>query len=206
MKDSESTQGRSYRMVARATAVAETEQRILDSAVRWFSTSMFDEVTLERIANEAGVTVQTVIRRFGSKDGLFAAAGEREGARIAEEREPDGDDGSTMEAAIHALVAHYEADGATVLNLLRQESRLPLIADTVVRGRNVHEAWVIKHCQPVLEGLRGAAHQRQLMAAIAATDIYVWKLLRLDRGMTQRDVEKAMLALLGGLQRTKGEK
>ena len=192
-------------MVARATAVAETEQRILDSAVRWFSTSLFDEVTLERIANDAGVTVQTVIRRFGSKEGLFAAAGEREGARIVEEREPDRGDGSTMEAAIHSLVAHYEADGGTVLNFLRQESRLPLIADTVVQGRDVHEAWVVKHCRPVLEGLRGAARKRQLMAAIAATDIYVWKLLRLDRGLNQRDVEKAMLALLGGLERTKGD-
>ena len=40
----------------------------------------FDQVSLEDIAERAGVTVQTVIRRFGSKERLIEAAAE-EGTR-----------------------------------------------------------------------------------------------------------------------------
>lgn len=90
-------------------------------------------LTLQQIAAEAGVTVQTIIRRFGSKEGLFEAIGRREGARILAERQPSNPEGGGLEAAVHALVAHYEHDGRTVLHFLYQEGRLPIIADIVAR-------------------------------------------------------------------------
>lgn len=191
-------------MRARARSVEETGERILDSAKELFSRLVFDEVTLKDIADDAGVTVQTVIRRFGSKEDLFTAIAEREGERVLAEREPLQDEDVTLASAVSVLVAHYERDGRTVLNLLSQEARFPLVAEVVATGREMHEEWVRKHCRPVLRGSSGVDRKRQLEAAIAATDLYTWKLLRLDRGLDREEVEKTMLALLEGLG-NKGE-
>lgn len=202
MKSDQAT--RPYTMRARARSVEETGERILDSAKERFSRLVFDEVTLNDIADDAGVTVQTVIRRFGSKDELFTTLAERESERILAEREPLRGEDVTLASAVSALVAHYERDGETVLNLLGQETRFPLVAEVVATGREMHEKWVRKHCRPVLEGSSGADRKRRLEAAVAATDLYTWKLLRLDRGLGREEVEKTMLALLEGLG-NKGE-
>ena len=195
---------RSYQMTVRAQLAAETGERILSAAMDHFSRSQFDAVTLAEIAADAGVTMQTVIRRFGSKEELFEAVAERETARILAEREPEADDLPTMAAAVRTLVAHYETDGATVLNLLSQEHRSPTVAKIIARGRQAHRDWVATHCQPALGPSWGAARRRRLVAAIAATDIYIWKLLRLDLGLSPGEVEKTMMALLEGLEATKG--
>ncbi|MEX2467017.1 MAG: TetR/AcrR family transcriptional regulator [Gemmatimonadota bacterium] len=192
---------RTYKMKARARSVAETGERILDAAWGRFSKMAFDDVTFNDIAEDAGVSVQTVIRRFGSKEELFTTLSERESARIRAEREPLHPDDVTMESAVEALVGHYERDGETVLNLLAQESRFPLIAAAVSAGRDAHEKWVEQHCRPILDGARGSERKRRLEAAIAATDLYVWKLLRLDRGLSRDEAEKTMLTLLEGLKR-----
>lgn len=186
-------------MRARARSVEETGERILDSARERFSRLVFDEVTLNDIADDAGVTVQTVIRRFGSKEELFTTLAERESERILAEREPLEGEDVTLDSAVSTLVAHYERDGETVLNLLGQESRFPLVAEVVAIGRDMHEKWVRKHCRPVLAGSSGADRKRRLEAAIAATDLYTWKLLRLDRGLGREEVEKTMMVLLEGL-------
>lgn len=192
---------RPYTMRARARSVEETGERILDSAKERFSRLTFDEATLNDIAHDAGVTVQTVIRRFGSKEALFSTLAERESARILVDREPPSSE-VTMQAAIGILVDHYERDGETVLNLLSQEARFPVIAEVMSTGRDAHERWVRQYCHPVFEGASGRERRRRLEAAVAATDLYVWKLLRLDRGLGRDEVERTMLTLLEGMRET----
>ena len=204
MKYAEATAARrTYRMKARAKAVEETGERILDAAWTAFSTERFDQITLQQIAADAGVTVQTILRRFGSKEALFEATGRREGARILAERQPSGPEEGGLEAAVQALVGHYERDGRRVLHFLRQEDRLPIVAEIVQRGRAEHRKWVEQHCASLLEGATGGRRERRLTAAIAATDLYVWKLLRLDLGRSRRQVEQVMLTLLEGIATTK---
>src|SRR5260370_42666326 len=79
-------QRRRYRMVARAEAAATTAERILDAAVEVFWELPTDQISLDEIARRAGVTVQTVIRRFGGREGLLAAAGERAAAKVGRPR------------------------------------------------------------------------------------------------------------------------
>lgn len=172
---------------------------MLDAALRRFATALFDEVTLDAIADDAGVTVQTVIRRFGSKEDLFSLLIEREGVRILADRTPASSDRGDIAAAVRALVSHYERDGAMVLNLLRQEDRFPLIAETLETARRVHEVWVEEQLQLLLDGSSGDERRLRLDALLAATDIYVWKVLRVDRGRSVEEVEEAMLALLEGI-------
>src|SRR5437764_2573263 len=59
---------RLYRMVARAEAAEATRLRILDAARQLFADLLYDQVSLNAVAARAGVTVQTVIRRFTSKE------------------------------------------------------------------------------------------------------------------------------------------
>lgn len=79
--------------VARKAAVtprnaAQTRDRILAAARRWFSRHSFENVGTRDIAAEAGVDVALVNRYFGSKDKLFEeviAGGFRAEARLPED-------------------------------------------------------------------------------------------------------------------------
>lgn len=182
-------------MTVRADSAAQTGERIVNAAKRAFLDAQFDEATLTTIAQDAGVTVQTVVRRFGSKEGLFEAVAAREIDRVRSERTVRDRANGGLASAVHVLVAHYEKDGAMMLRLLAQEARSRAVAHVLSNGRTLHEEWVLDNCAEALVG--GGAER--LAAAIAATDLYVWKLLRLDRGMSQRSVERTMLTLLQGL-------
>src|SRR5688572_13714824 len=118
----QATPRRSYRMIARAEAAAATGERILDAAVEAFWEDPGGQVSLDEIARRAGVTVQTVIRRFGGRDGLFTAAAAREAEKVSRQRDqaPAGDPA----AALRVLLDHYEAMGDRVLRLLAEEERV----------------------------------------------------------------------------------
>jgi AcrR family transcriptional regulator len=172
-------------MTNRARAAAETTDRIVDTAERLLATASLPEVTLQAIADGAGVTVQTVLRHMGSRDGCFAAVAERVGRRIDAHRasSPPGD----VDAAIAGLMQHYEADGRLILNLLAQETGQDELARHAAReGRTYHRAWVDRCFGPLLPQAAGTDDDPSepdpevVDALVAATDLYVWKLVRLD--------------------------
>lgn len=200
MNNSRASAQRPYRMTARAQQAAETAQRILDATKAHFETSDFDQVTLAGIARDAAVTEQTVIRRFSNKEGLLAALIEREMPRVEADRIPVDGDHSSLEQAIQTLVRHYEEDGYAILNYLRQEERSEAVKSLLGNGRALHARWVALYCRDVLGDVTTPEGERRLSAVIAATDIYTWKVLRLDRGQSVTDVEQIILSLIRGLQ------
>ena len=185
---------RPYRMGARAETAAETGERILDAAVEIFWARPSDQISLEDVAEVAGVSVRTVIRRFGGRQGLLAAAAAREVERTAGERStaPVGD----TAAAVAVLVEHYEADGERVLRLLAEEGREPGLGPLVDQGRAVHRDWCARVFAPALTGLTGAERRRRLAQLVAVCDVYTWKLLRRDAGLSRRQTELALVELL----------
>ena len=78
---------RPYRMKARAQAAEATAQAIIAAARVLFAERPYDQVSLPAIAQGAGVTVQTVLRRFGSKEELFAAAAQHRSGQIRRSEE-----------------------------------------------------------------------------------------------------------------------
>lgn len=185
---------RAYRMGRRATAAAATAERILDAATSIFWERPTDQISLEEVARRAGVTALTVIRRFGGKDGLFAAAAEREAGRIRQQRKeaPTGD----VAAAIAVLVNHYEELGEGVLRLLAEEGRNPQLRIIADRGREQHAQWCERVFAPALARRHGAERKRRLAQLLAVCDVYVWKILRRDRGLSRRDTELALVELV----------
>lgn len=185
---------RPYRMVARAESAAATGERILDAAVEVFWELPTDQVSLEEVARRAGVTVQTVIRRFGGREALFTAAGEREAERVRQQREQAavGD----VREAVRVLVDHYEELGERVLRMLSEEQRIPGLREIADRGRALHREWCTRVFAPALVGRSGVERDRRLAQLVALCDVYTWKLLRLDSGLSHRQTEIALTELL----------
>jgi AcrR family transcriptional regulator len=192
---------RPYRMVARATATAETRQRIVEAVLEQVGYQPFDQMTLESVAQRAGVTLQTVLRRFGSKEGLIQEAAKIASDRILEHRNKAPADNPP--AAVTNLMDHYEEWGDRVAYFLGQERQSPAVRDIVEGGRAFHAAWVERTFPGHLEGLKGATRTRRRAQLIAVTDVYVWKLLRRDLGMSRALVEKTIFELL---ERLKGDR
>lgn len=189
---------RQYRKSLRAETEKATGEAIIEAALTAFAQEPFDRVTLQSIADDSGVTVQTVIRRFGSKEALFETLVEREAPRVLASRTAADDAG--LPAALEALLSHYEQDGGMILNFVSQEHLFEPIRAIVEQGRRVHREWVERHCRELLAGSDGARRKRLLYAAIVATDLSTWKLLRRDLGLEPSEVAAVMNELLHSLK------
>jgi len=185
---------RPYRMLARAEAAAATAERILDAAIELFWERPTDQISLDEVARRASVTVQTVIRRFGGRDGLLAAAAEREADRVGRQRNeaPVGD----VAAAVHVLAEHYEELGDRVLKMLAEEDRVPGLRALADRGRAVHCDWCERVFTPALANLDAHARKRRLAQFVAVCDVYTWKLLRRQAALSRDQTELALVELL----------
>ena len=195
---SETPQKRPYRMQARAEAAAETGRRILEAVIELHRERFFDQVSLEDIAERAGVTVQTVLRRFGSKEQLIEAAAEEGNRQVTHQRDqaPVGD----IEGAVKNLMEHYEEWGETALRLLAQEERVPAFRAVTDAGRALHHEWVERTFAPLLAERTGTARQRLLAELIAICDVYFWKLLRRDLRLSREQTELALKEMILALK------
>ncbi|HEX6335963.1 MAG TPA: helix-turn-helix domain-containing protein, partial [Jiangellaceae bacterium] len=173
-------------------STAETGERILRAVLDLHLERFHDQITLEDVADRAGVTVQTVLRRFGSKDALVAAAAEHARADVRNQRfaAPVGD----IPAAVENLLDHYEATGTTALRLLAQEDRVPQLKEIADRGREVHYEWVEHAFAPLLDRRNGRSRLRAQLIAI--TDVYTWKLLHHDLGLDRAETERALIEMI----------
>ena len=173
---------RSYTMGARAEAVAETRLRIIEALFDLGRERMFPDISLDDVAAAAGVSVQTILRHFKSRAGLTEATMDHAIATVAEERRaPVGD----VDAAVAAIVDHYEDRGQTALLMLAQESSDPQVAELTRRGRDMHRTWVKDVFAP-FTGPRDPL----IDLLVVATDVYTWKLLRIDRRYSRARTEQ----------------
>lgn len=186
-------------MGKRAASTEETRKRILDAARDLWLERWYDEMTLRELADRAGVALQTVVNHFGSKDGIAAAMLEeplpKEWMTRATAR--PGKIGEAMEL----LVADYEITGDALIRSLALEGRIPALHPVLELGRRAHRAWVEYTFPAALAGLSGDARTRRLDLLVCAADLYTWKLLRRDRGLSQAQAAEAMRNLVETLHR-----
>jgi AcrR family transcriptional regulator len=193
-------------MTARARAVEATRTAILDAIVELATERVFSEISLDVVAVRAGVSVQTVLRHFGSRDGLIDAGVLHAQQTVeAERRTPHGD----VSQAVRVIVDHYEQRGSSVLLMLSQEPTDPRVVRINDHGRALHRAWVEEVFVPLLP-TREPERAAGVDLLVVATDVYTWKLLRLDRGLTRAQAQqrierlvRAVLTDLGGTGRTR---
>lgn len=190
---------RPYRMRARAEATAATGERILDAAEQSFFEGDGEEPTLAEIAGRSGVSVQTVLRRFGNRDGMIAAAIARMAAQVSLQRgaAPVGDPAG----AVANLVEHYEEIGDRVVRMLEEAGRNKAIRRLTDLGFAYHREWCKRVFAPTLGALGPSDRSLRTAQLVAATDVYVWKLLRRDQRLGRERTEAAILGLVQPLTR-----
>lgn len=182
---------RPYTMTTRARAVEETRARIIDACVSLHGERPVTEIALDDIADRADVSVQTVLRHFGSRAGLVEASFARAQQDVADERRtPVGD----IAAAVGTIVDHYERRGDQAILMLAQEDHQELMARITEHGKALHRAWVVEVFAPQLAYAVDAEELTDLL--VVATDVYTWKLLRRDRRLGRGRTEERMRRLV----------
>jgi AcrR family transcriptional regulator len=184
---------RPYQQRARAEAAAATAQRILDAFLERLKTQWFDEITLEDVAEDAAVTVQTVVRRFGGKEGLLSSAIKILGTQINARRTATPGE---LDCVVKNLIKDYEETGDPVIRLLALEPRHPALKEVLDFGRSEHRRWVANGFDQALRNLDVPTRQRALDALVIATDVYTWKLLRRDLARSVSTTENTIKCLI----------
>jgi AcrR family transcriptional regulator len=189
-------------MSTRAAAVEVTRERILRAASEAFVHHWYDAVTLRDVAADAGVALQTLLNHFGNKEALFGAAAERISDAISDLRwtVAVGD----VEGAATTLVDDYERTGEFTLRTLAIEERAPVVRPLIARGRRGHQEWVEHVFAAALAGLRGVDRKRRVAQLVVATDVFTWKLLRRDKGLSRVQTITAVRELVEALHADPG--
>jgi AcrR family transcriptional regulator len=183
---------RPYEMRARAEAKAQTRLRILEAVRELAEQTLNLEPTLDAVAARADVSVQTVLRHFGTRDGLLDAALASAQADVADERATAPGD---VAAAVDTICAHYERRGDFVMRMLGREHDDARIAAIVQEGRELHRQWVGGVFAPLLT-VDGASRDACIDLLVVATDVFTWKLLRRDRKLEAEATANRMRQLV----------
>jgi AcrR family transcriptional regulator len=178
---------KTYNMELRSAGVEATRERILTAAADIFLERWYDDVTLAEIAKHAGVSGQTLINHFGGKEQLATAAHQRMSDAVVSRRyTPEPGD---IPALVHAVVDDYETTGDAVIRLLALEEKVPSLRPLLAAGRDGHRRWVKR--------MFGAP--ALVPELVVATDVYTWKLLRRDQGLSRDETVAAMLRIVQAL-------
>ena len=185
---------RSYSLGLRAEKAAATRQRVLEAARELFTAEATD-LTLDQVATAAGTSVHTVLRTFGNKESLILAA-----VGTSRATPPAGTDAPrSARQAVTQIFDDYEEIGDRVIRVLAEEHRIAGFAAVAEEGRARHHDWVEVAFAPQLSVFRSNERRRVVVALLAATDVYVWKLLRRDLGLDRKAAQATVERMVSGV-------
>jgi AcrR family transcriptional regulator len=185
--------------VARAHAEEHTRTELLDAADQAFMSGPWEHASLEAIAGAAGVTKQTLLRHFGSKDGLLEQVRRRAIAEVERQRlsAPTND----IAGAVDNLLDHYEIRGGRAMRSSNMDLDGPL-ADLGRRARQFHYEWVEHAFGAWLDTAAPVERERLRAALIAVCDVQTWWILAHDLSLPRSEVRATLILtidrLLGG--------
>lgn len=187
---------RGYVKVARAEAEEQTRAALLDAADEAFLSGPWEHASLHAIAGAAGVTKQTLLRHFGSKERLL----ERVLLRAVDEVEkqrlsvPTND----IAGAVDNLLEHYEIRGGRAMRSSNLDTDGPL-ADLGRRARQFHYDWVELAFGAWFSAV-GSSERRRLRAAlIAVCDVQAWWTLTHDLELSRAEVRATLILTINRL-------
>lgn len=181
---------RRYNQGVRALATQATADRIVEAFLNRLVTEWYDDITLALVAKDAAVTVQTIVRRFGDKEALLAVAVRTFADGVNQRRTCEPGD---IVEAVRVLSEDYELVGDMVIRLLALELRYAALAEILKFGRAQHRIWVETTFRPRLSSLQSKA---EVDALVLITDVYSWKLLRRDLGLSVDEYRDLLVDLI----------
>jgi AcrR family transcriptional regulator len=184
---------RQYKQVARDEAQQRTREALLEAAIDEFYADRWSKVSLAALATRAGVTKQTLLRHFGSKEGLLIGALVRSAAQVLDERwnAPVGD----VDGAIENLLEHYEAWGGRARRLGAWQDAPSVLAKLSRAGRQVHYQWIEFVFAPQFEDLQEAGSSRLRAELIVVCDVQTWWILAHDLELGRAEVKSILTSM-----------
>jgi AcrR family transcriptional regulator len=186
-------------MGTRADAVAATRERIARSALHLLHAQPYEDLTLADIAAGAGVSHQTVLNHYDSKEGAVLAAVEllRSETEALRTSVRSGD----VKHAVEILIEQYERFGDLNTRWAASAERLGRLALLLDHARAAHRKWLEEVFAARLPAAP-AARRRCVNALHVATDVTAWKLLRRDLHLNRAETTQTMTALVRGVLHT----
>jgi AcrR family transcriptional regulator len=183
---------RPYKKVAREQAQQRTREALLDAAeAELYDDSRWQQTSLQALSAKAGVTKQTLLRHFGSKDGLLLHALMRGASQVLEQRwsAQPGDLG----IAVENLLEHYEEWGERSLRIGAWQRGGAPLAKLSQAARQVHYDWVDYAFGPQLQALDPPIRAQRRAALIALCDVQTWWILSHDLDLERTDVKATLI-------------
>lgn len=191
------SQKNSYNNTNRQLKAEETKLSIIKAWGQLWAKYSINEITLEMIAEEAKVTKRTILRKFGSKEGLMAESLSYDPAEISTERDhaKTGD----IDDILKTLLTNYENIGDAAIRTINLESELEIARKIGTKGRIQHRNWCKNVFAPFLPHPNSANFEIQLISFIAVTEIYLWKLMRKDLKLSKKKTYSVFKNMLEGV-------
>lgn len=188
---------RAYQMSERAKQVARNDRKIMNALSDLWIELPLSEITLDIISQKSGVTVRTILRKFGSKEGLLKACIEKDADRFTIKRKEvmPGD----LNGILDALLEEYEHMGDALIRTLTVEYNFHSTQELLHKARTMHREWCAYVFEPYLPTETSESYETVLLAFIAGTEFYLWKLLRRDLGKSREQCRKIFLFTLESL-------
>jgi AcrR family transcriptional regulator len=190
------TPRRPYRQVVRARAQQRTRDALISTAQSEFFAGRWEEVSLDAIAARAQVTKQTLLRHYGSKDGLLEEAVRQGFDEVRAQRfnAPAGD----VKRAVQNLLEHYEQWGERAIRIGAVDGPGEVAIGLARRARQLHYDWVDHAFGPFLQELGARERGRRRAALIALCDVHAWWLLSHELELPRAEVRAT---LIGAIER-----
>jgi AcrR family transcriptional regulator len=188
---------RTYQMSERAKQVARNDRKIMNAMSDLWIELPLTEITLDKISQRSGVTVRTILRKFGSKDRLLEACIENDADRFTNMRMQvtPGD----LDGILDTLLEEYELMGDALIRTLTVEYNFHSTQGLLQKARTMHREWCVFVFEPYLPSKSSENFETVLSAFIAGTEFYLWKLLRKDLGKSVKQCKQVLMFTLKSL-------
>lgn len=171
-----------------------THQRILD-AVRNLSLDFWlDEITLNMIADQANVSVQTLFRHFDSRHELI----EKSVEHFIQVLQDNGSESQavSVQSIVDNLLNKYEQSGNWIFRLQSQEKRFPGLTKWNQMWQEIRREWVQYNFMVYLQALSDTNHRELEDLLIGLTDVHFWKAYRHDLGKSLEETRQIWVRVL----------
>jgi AcrR family transcriptional regulator len=157
-------------------ATAKTRTSIVNALMELAAERRFEDVTLEAVAQRAGVTLQALREAYDGRIAILADYAARIDRQVLADRDPDMGGEAPRERLFDVLFARLEAlgpDKAAIANILDAGRRDPLLGLALNRIGTTSMAWMLTGAGIDALGARGAV-RAQGLAFVWARTLRVW--------------------------------
>lgn len=177
---------REYKQVERAKAQERTREALIAAATDEFFEGNWLKTSLDSLSRRAGVTRQTLLRHFGSKDGLLMQSLIRGASQVRDQRwnTPTTD----ISGAVENVIDHYEEWGERSVRIGAWQRGPTVLALFANAARQIHYDWVEHAFARWLDKFDEETRAERQAILVVLCDVQTWWILSNDLGLSRPKV------------------